>query len=68
MLIPPSHYAVAPKLIMMWHQYVLRWIKIRKSIKTDIIPCQYSVMEALPCSEVGYTQPLQIPTANDYTT
>ena len=29
------------------HQYVLRRIKSRKSIKTDIILCQYSVMEAL---------------------
>jgi len=29
------------------HQYVLRLIQIRKSTKTDIIPCQYSVMEAL---------------------
>ena len=29
------------------HQYVICWIETWKYIRSDIIPCQYSVMEAL---------------------
>ena len=47
MLIPPSHSVVVPKLIVVWASVCFRRIKIRKCFKTDIIPFQYSVMEAL---------------------
>ena len=44
----PGHPSVVPKLIVWWgHQYVLCRINYRRSIKSDSIPCQYSVKEAL---------------------